>query len=113
MEDNIHAYEIDFMIPNEFTVGCTKLKVEIVDRIANTEVLGNMCLAEGKITIAKSADGVPQCDSSMTNTFFHELTHAVLDSIGEKELSSNERFVCAFSSTLAQAITTMKFNQNQ
>lgn len=41
-------------------------------------------------------------------TFYHELTHAILDAIGEDDLNCNEQFVDAFSNVLYQAIKTMK-----
>jgi len=32
-------------------------------------------------------------EETLTETFFHELTHIILDASGENELSENERFV--------------------
>lgn len=32
-------------------------------------------------------------ENAVTETFFHEITHIILDSMGETELSENEKFV--------------------
>ena len=45
-----------------------------------------------------------QCESSKIATFFHEVVHGILDTMGESELSGNEKFVCAFSSLLIDPI---------
>lgn len=42
------------------------------------------------------------------HTFCHELTHCILDLIGEEKLSKNEKFVDLFGGTLAQVLKTMK-----
>ena len=51
-----------------------------------------------------------QNNNVKVNTFFHELTHAILDTMGEVELSGNEKFVCCFSSFLTEAINSFKYN---
>jgi len=42
------------------------------------------------------------------NTFWHELTHAILHDMGN-DLTHNEKFVTAFADRLDQAIKTAKF----
>jgi len=42
------------------------------------------------------------------DTFWHELTHAILKDMGSK-LEANEDFVCAFSSRLNKAILSARF----
>lgn len=37
-------------------------------------------------------------------TFWHEVVHGILDSMGETELSQNEKFVCTFSSFLNEVM---------
>lgn len=43
----------------------------------------------------------------LEQTFFHELMHAILDSIGQEELSANENLVDLMGSCMYQAIKTM------
>jgi hypothetical protein len=47
--------------------------------------------------------------SALEETFWHELTHAILHSMGEHELNNRERFVEEFSLRLARAIRTARF----
>lgn len=52
-----------------------------------------------------------QSKESMTNTFYHELTHSILDTMGEFDLSKNEKFVSTFSSFLNEALGSMRFDE--
>lgn len=95
-------------IPKSLHVGGQELEVRLVERCKNNE-LGTCCVAQGFIEIAerynREAIVVP---SVQFNTFLHELTHAILDTMGENELSANEKFVNTFSSFLAEAIRSSK-----
>ena len=66
--------------------------------------LGDICLAGGKIRIAKKFSDNEQSETSITNTFIHEVVHGVLVTMGETELNENERFVCTFASLVVDAI---------
>ena len=69
--------------------------------------LGKCCLANGVIKIAMTFNGMEQSPSSMSNTFWHEVTHAILDTMGENDLSSNEKFVCGFAGFLTECVYSM------
>lgn len=97
-------------IPKSFTVGGQDMYVFIVDTIPNDK-MGECTLWNGNISIARTYKGFPQTQSSQYNTFFHELTHAVLDTMGEYELSQNERFVCTFASLLTEAVRSFKYEE--
>jgi len=47
--------------------------------------------------------------SEKSNTFWHELTHAILHNMGEDKLNHNEKFVSDFADRLDQAIKTARF----
>lgn len=98
-------------IPKSFTVGGQEMDVLIVDTIPEDK-LGECTIWNGSIRIARVYKGFPQTQSSQYNTFFHELTHAVLDTMGEYELNNNEKFVCAFSGFLTEAIRSFKYNED-
>lgn len=101
---------MDFKIPDEFNLGGSNIKVNVVDRCDNN-ALGTCLLAEGRINIADTFNkDNKQNNNIKVNTFFHELTHAILDTMGEVELSGNEKFVCCFSSFLTEAINSFKYN---
>ena len=98
---------MDFPIPEKFTVGGQDIKVDIVNRIPYN--VGEACLSTGIIKVAlTNNDDEANSESYILNTFLHELTHMILDTMSEKELSSNEKFVSTFSSFLTEAIRTMK-----
>ena len=65
---------------------------------------GTRCL----ILLAHGAGGEELSEERKAQTFFHELTHAALDAIGEDELNGNEQFIDAFSNVLYQALKTME-----
>jgi hypothetical protein len=70
------------------------------------------CFDEGTHTIS-IAQGNPDRGYKYTadersNTFWHELTHAILYDMGN-DLTHNEKFVTAFADRLDQAIKTARF----
>lgn len=85
----------------KFSLGGKKYKVKIVNSIDDTG-LGRAYSYLNKIKISKNWNGMPIPKSSMEQTFYHELVHAILDEIGEKDLSGNETFVQSFSLLLHQ-----------
>lgn len=98
-------------IPKSFTVGGQDMDVLIADTIPEDK-LGECTIWNGIIRIARVYKGIPQTQSSQYNTFFHELTHAVLDTMGEYELNNNEKFVCTFSGFLTEAIRSFKYEED-
>lgn len=96
-------------IPPIIKVGGVQIDVKQVERCADNN-LGNCCIAEGRIEIADSwAKDRQQCHDSKRQTFYHEVTHCILDTMGEDELSKNEKFVNAFSSFLNEAMANARF----
>lgn len=98
-------------IPKSFTVGGQDIEVKIVESIP-CDKLGECTLWNGDMSIAKNYKGYPQTQSSQNNTFFHELTHLILDTMGEYELSQNERFVSTFSGFLTEAVRSFKYEED-
>ena len=92
------------VIPESINIGGVKIDVLNVIRCDDNN-LGNCCVAESKIEIADVCDkDRNQSEESKRNTFYHELVHCILDTMGEGELSKNEKFVCVFSSFLNEAM---------
>lgn len=90
-------------IPSKIRIGGQDIEVCIVERIED-EKLGQICLAEGKLLIADNFSTRKQSDSSKANTFVHEVVHGILDTMGETEISGNEKFVSTFSSFMVDVI---------
>ena len=95
-------------IPDDLRLGGQDIKVEIIDHCDNY-VCGNCCLAVGVLRIGDKVTGGEQSESSKINTFYHELTHLVLDTMGRSDLSSDEAFVCSFSGFLTEAMSKAEF----
>ena len=90
-------------IPGKIRIGGQDIDVCIVERIEG-EKLGQICVAEGKMLIADNFSTSKQSESSKVNTFIHEVVHGILDTMGENEMSENEKLVSTFSSFLVDAI---------
>ena len=90
-------------IPDKIRIGGQDISVVNKEHL-DVDELGNICLAEGVLKIADNCNNRKQCESSKINTFIHEVVHGVLDTMGEFELSKNEKFVCTFASLLVDTI---------
>ena len=95
-------------IPELIHIGGQDINIEFVDKIEGDH-LGQSSVPEGYIKIARSWHGRTQCHTSQLNTFWHEVVHCILDTMGENELGENERFVSCFSSFLCEAMNKAYF----
>lgn len=91
------------IIPSKIRIGGQDISVVNKERL-DDDILGKICLAEGVLHIADNFSNRKQSESSKINTFIHEVVHGVLDTMGEFELSKNEKFVCTFASLLVDTI---------
>ncbi len=90
-------------IPSKIRIGGQDIFVIKEERLEDDK-LGNICVAEGTLRIADNFFDYKQSDSSKFNTFIHDVVHGVLNTMGESELSKNEKFVCTFASLLIDPI---------
>ena len=91
------------IIPDKIRIGGQDIRIIKEERLDDNK-LGTICVAEGVLRIADNFNNLKQCESSKINTFIHEIVHGILDTMGESELSGNEKFVCTFSSLLIDSI---------
>ena len=91
------------IIPDKIRIGGQEISIVNEERLDDNK-LGTICVAEGVLRIADNFNNLKQCESSKINTFIHEIVHGILDTMGESELSGNEKFVCTFSSLLIDSI---------
>ncbi len=66
-----------------------------------------------RIKIQPSTKSWPRSEQDIEHTFFHELTHYILDTMNEGELRSNEKFVDVFSGILHQVLKDNKIGFNK
>ena len=100
------------IIPDKIRIGGQDVNIIKEDRLDDNK-LGTICVAEGVLRIADNFNNLKQCESCKFVTFIHEVVHGILDTMGEFELSGNEKFVCTFSSLLIDTIEEIvKTNTN-
>jgi hypothetical protein len=97
-------------LPKKIKVGNNWYSVEVAEAMRQRLYMGEVHYAKRTITLArKSYHGVPLKLSALHETFWHELTHAILESMGRTELNNDENFVEEFSARLAKAIASARF----
>lgn len=95
-----------FSIPKKLKVGGIDYTVNMVEHIGINDDYG-LHYSDGEIDIATQTSGRPTSESLRRQTFFHELTHAILTCMNN-ELNHDESFVNTFSHLLSQAIDSME-----
>lgn len=96
-------------IPNNYRVGGTKIEVRQVDR-CDDNVFGSCFLGAGYIEIADLVNkNDQQSADSKVNTFYHELIHSILDTMGYSDMSKDEKFVNCFAGFLTEAMESAVF----
>ena len=100
----------ELTLPKKVKVGENWYSVDIADTMRDRMYMGEVHYAKRTITRArKSYHGVPLKLSALHETFWHELTHAILESMDRTELNNDENFVEEFSARLAKAIASARF----
>ena len=100
----------ELTLPRKIKVGDNWYSVDVAETMKERLYMGEVHYANRTITLArKSYHGTPLKLSALHETFWHELTHAILESMGETKLNNDERFVEAFSNRLAKAIESARF----
>ena len=89
------------------------MEVRMVNR-CDDNCVGTQLLARGYVEIAEKFNKEDiQSEDSKINTFYHEMTHSILKTMGEDELNQNEKFVCCFSSFLCEAMAKAYFREDE
>ena len=100
----------ELTLPKKVKVGENLYSVDIADTMRDRMYMGEVHYAKRTITLArKSYHGVKLKLSALHETFWHELTHAILESMDRTELNNDENFVEEFSARLAKAIASARF----
>ena len=92
-------------LPKEIQIGGQVLTTQMCDELGGK--LGKCCCYNGYIKIATNIDGSKQTESSMLNTYIHECTHAILDTMGRGDLSQDETFVSSFAGFATEGILSV------
>lgn len=97
------------MIPVEVQLGGTTIKVELVNNGINGSKVGECSLTSSTIKIASECNNKPTSSQYREASYYHELIHAILQTMGKFDKDSDERFVEGFANLLHQAIKTAKY----
>jgi hypothetical protein len=82
----------DITVTKEFMLGAVKWKVVIDNNKMNDlNTLGLTSFTESTIYLADTHKDKPVPKDLIAQTFYHELVHAILDAIGQDELTYDEK----------------------
>lgn len=97
------------LIPKSFELGDRTYVVQVLPTMGKRGVMGATYFKSARIEIGKRSKitGVAYKQEDVDNTFWHELTHAILNDMGSS-LDRDEVFVTQFADRLAQAVSTAK-----
>lgn len=96
-------------IPKRVTVGRTRYKIFVNDSELEEDAMGAINFGLKTILIrTQFDDGKRITKEEVSNSFWHEITHAVLFDMGH-ELYNNEVFVRSFANKLSDAIDSARF----
>ena len=89
-------------LPKKVKVGDRWYSVEIVETMERRAQMGYVYYGTGLIEVAKRSNVTdrPYSKEEVSDTFWHELTHAILYDMGSS-LHSNEKFVTRFANRLS------------
>ena len=98
----------ELTLPKKIKVGDNWYSVDVAESMRDRLFMGEVHYGKRTITLArKSYHGIPLKLSALHETFWHELTHAILYDMGH-DLCANERFVTAFANRLSDAVNSAK-----
>ena len=98
-------------LPRKVRVGNKHYSVEIVETMAQRGRMGDVNHDRKRITIGQRSNvtGKRFKVTDVEDTFWHELTHAILADMGMHALNNDETFVTGFANRLTIAIQTARF----
>ena len=103
-------------IPKTFRLGGVEWKTAPNDLIAQGSWMGR-CNQRSKLieyrTKVDSESKEKISPSSILNTFYHELVHAILGTMAEWELNDNEKFIQGFANLLTEYETSSHHLNNE
>jgi hypothetical protein len=97
-------------IPKSFNLFATKIDVVFDNKYCNDhQKYGESDYSQSKITLSFTDKLNELSEGKILDTFYHEKVHMILDTMMERELSSNEKFVDQFAKLLRQSDETSQF----
>jgi len=93
----------------KFKLGAVDWTVKVKnDKLNDIEAYGQCSYSESNIILQTESRGLKRADTAIDHTIYHEVVHAILDTMSEHDLSNNEKFVQQFALLLHQFEVTKK-----
>jgi predicted SprT family Zn-dependent metalloprotease len=98
-------------IPRKMRVGNKQYSVEIVEAMLEKKRMGHVHYPTQtiKLGLRSNVSNKKYAENVLQETFWHEVTHAILHDMGRDTLNRDEKFVTEFAHRLAKAIRTARF----
>jgi len=98
-------------IPTSLKVGDHRYKIVRVDQAPIKRTMGEVDVKAKTITLGQRSwlNGKAFKPEQLDDTFWHELTHAILYEMGKHRMWRDEEFVGQFATLLTKAINSAKF----
>ena len=97
-------------IPDRFHVGGIEYEVKFVTNECNDSNFGRIEYFTSEVKLQKERNDKPISRGQLTQTFWHEVVHSILDAMGDNERNNNEPFVTCFSSILNEVIQSCEID---
>ena len=99
----------DKELPSKFTLGAVEWSIVIDnEKMDDQSAYGTSDYCKAQIIIQTKSNKHRRPKLAVEQTLYHEVTHAILDTMREYELSNNEKFVQNFSLLMHQYEVTKK-----
>ena len=98
-------------IPRRIRVGKKLYSIEVVEAMMEKKNMGRVYYPQQtiKLGLKSNVTGRKFADEEIQDSFWHEVTHAILHDMGYDTLNRNEAFVTGFANRLTKAINSAKF----
>ena len=98
-------------IPTKIRVGRKHYSVEVIEAMLRKREMGRVHYGTQLIELGRTSNttGKRYSNTQVLDTFWHEVTHAILEEMGRHNLNADEKFVTEFANRLTQVIKTAKF----
>jgi len=98
-------------IPRKMRIGNKQYSVEIVEAMLEKKRMGHVSYPAQTIKLGLRSNVTHKrfAPEQVQETFWHEVTHAILHDMGRDTLNRDEKFVTEFAHRLTKAINTARF----
>lgn len=94
-------------IPSSFWLFATQINIVWDNKICNDKrMYGESDYGRSAITLSTEVERDKLSEGKIADTFYHEKIHMILDTMNERDLSANEKFVDVFAKLLRQSDET-------